>query len=628
MAEKRRWYNADPDQVRAAIRFAVAIMVADAVMLLVYGTTITAAIGSFAVIVILFFLDFDGSFRERLVGTVTATAVGLFGVMIGCLVSPSTVASVITAFLVAAVFCFIRVLHGYVAKSAVGLVISFFLPVMVSATPAQLPEFAGAWLLGSGLAISATLFLLPRQRSGRVRAALATWLNKAADLTRALGRGSDLTEHVEELHSAQSALQHQLHDGSALPGAVGRRQRALALMVEQARSSQPVADMLIPLPDEDKSTLASTSADAYATAGALISGEKVEGSMPDVPLARAADLDDLAGAHTDQVLAHYPVRLMSLIAMSQLWLAGITRGIVAPRPDVGEITEQSTWGTLVADLHWRSVWMRNALRTGLGAAGCVFLVRELGLNHGLWVLLAALACFQGAFSASATWRSLVQIAAGSAAGVLVAGALLMVSTPRLAFIVLLPLSALLAKFAKERSLRLAQFTYTPFALVNLAVLEWPPEMGAAAVRVFDIVLGACVAAVITLLVFPNGIGPLIVRLQEVALLTSEEYLASRITAARGQLAEAPIERTTCTQAIVAFEHAVEAGYLGAPQTHDPVLKSRERAAALARDRLVGGDVCADLAPRRTEPGMPVVCDAIASWWETFLSSRSPEPRLG
>lgn len=606
-----RW-RPSSEQLRAATRFAIAIVITDAVLLAVYGETIDAALGSFAVIINLYFLDFSGSFRERLTGTLVATGVGAAGITLGAVVGFSAIGSVVAAFIVAAVLCYLRILHGYVAKAAVGMAVTFFLPVMIAATPTQIPNLLGAWLLGSVLAGLGALFLLPHRRSGRVRDSLHTWLQTAASLTDELAQGQH--SQVRALQQADDALQRTVYSATSMPGMVGTRQRALARMVEEAGSAQPVAELLVP----STAALTTTTSTAFASAATLVSGAASQRPLPDLAVARSKDLNDLAGQPTPEVLAHYPIRLMSLIAMSQLWLAGVTRGVDAPKPDVGDIRDSSPRAILVADLNWQSVWMRNALRTGLGAAGCVLLVRALGLDHGLWVVLAALACLQGAFSASASWRSLLHMAAGSAAGVLVAGALLLMSTPRFAFLILLPLSAFAAKLAKERSLRVTQFAYAPFALINLAVLEWPPDVGMGAVRVIDIILGATVAAVVTLLVYPSGAGGLIFRLQATATDISQRHLAAQIAAARGERPGDHPGREACTRAIAAFEHALEVGYITAPSTVDPVLQEHQRAVVLARDRLVGADECTALAARRDLPGMAGVCDAIASWWAAFL----------
>ena len=85
---------------------------------------------SFATVAALYFLDFDGSTRERLGGYAAATAVGLVGLVIGTFVAHTLWLAAIAALFVAFAFAFARVLRGYVARSAVGVQMAFVLAVL------------------------------------------------------------------------------------------------------------------------------------------------------------------------------------------------------------------------------------------------------------------------------------------------------------------------------------------------------------------------------------------------------------------------------------------------------------------------------------------------------------------
>ena len=70
-------------RVGSAIRFAVTVLVADLIGVALFKGHSAATYTSFAVVSALYFLDFDGSWRERLGGYAAATAVGLVGVLVG-----------------------------------------------------------------------------------------------------------------------------------------------------------------------------------------------------------------------------------------------------------------------------------------------------------------------------------------------------------------------------------------------------------------------------------------------------------------------------------------------------------------------------------------------------------------
>ncbi|MEG0029185.1 MAG: hypothetical protein RR713_07440, partial [Aurantimicrobium sp.] len=70
---------------RSSLRFAITVVVVDAIVHFLFGSTPAALLGSFAVAIHLYFLDFDGDARERFTGHGIATLVGAGAVVIGVL---------------------------------------------------------------------------------------------------------------------------------------------------------------------------------------------------------------------------------------------------------------------------------------------------------------------------------------------------------------------------------------------------------------------------------------------------------------------------------------------------------------------------------------------------------------
>lgn len=608
---------------RSSLRFAITIVAVDVIVHFVYGSTPAALLGSFAVAIHLYFLDFDGDVRERFTGHGIATLVGALAVVLGVLCAQPLWLAVAAALVVSSLFAYARVLRGYVARSAVGLQGAFFLPLMIPATMADMPSLLGGWLIGNGVSILAALALLPHYRTGVVRRALAEWLKAAANLAGAAATRQPLDPAIEELKQCRNVLIGQVTGSYTRPGAVGRSQRALASMVAGARWSMPVAKTLLPQHASDGSNLAAQSQTAYLAAADLVLGVNVDQPLPNVPQQRLTDLQSLADQPQEVVRAHYPVRLLSISAMAQLFRAAQSRGKVASTPDVGSMPDENPLAILRANLRWNSLWLHNALRTGLGTAASVLLVRLIGLEHGVWVILAALSVTQVTFTATSGTKAMLKIVGGAIAGVVLAGVIIVFHLPYVVFLIALPVFAFLAKIMQSKDMFFAQMTYTPFALINLSVLAWPPHKGIEVLRVEDILLGATVAAVFTLLVFPLGINRLVAGLQVQALTTSRNYLQSSLASLREGKELSPARRSASMNAIRAYEDALDAAFMSARVDSD-ALEEHENAAALARDYLIGGDTCVELLDMGTKnPQLLPVGQELSLWWQEFLSQKKP-----
>lgn len=608
--------------VRSALRFAVTIVAADLIIHAIYGSATAAMLGSVAVIVHLYFLDFDGTFRERLTGQGIATLIGAVAVVLGTLCAGNIWVSVTAAFVISSSFAYARVLRGYVARSAVGLQAAFFLPLMVPVTLSEMPSLLGAWLIGSAIAVLAALVVLPHRRTGAVRIALSQWLKAAASLSASIAQGKDLSAAISELHRCRDELLTQVTGSYTRPGAVSKRQRALASMVAGARWSMPVVDVISPQDKADPSVLAQESARAYLLASEIVEGKQVTEALPDLPTSREQDLETLVGLKPEVIQAHYPARLLSIGAMNLLYRSAQSEGRSAPIPDVGQLTDEKPLMVLRANFGWKSLWLHNALRTGFGAAVCVLLVRLIGLEHGLWVILAALSVTQVTFSAVTGTKAMLKIVGGAIGGVVLASLILLFHLPYAVFLIALPISAFLAKRMQSESIFLAQLAYTPFALINLSVLVWPPGKGLEILRVEDILLGAAVAAGFSVLVFPLGINRLVTKLQHTATTTAHSYVTAAVSLTQEEKPVAGASRDKCVKAILEYENALDAAFMSARATND-VLLVHEFASAQARDYLVGGDTCTQLSEKaQAEPALVPVARELTLWWKVFLTQHA------
>lgn len=608
------------DRLRSAVRFAVSVGVADAIALHVYASTAAAVMTSFAVIVMLYFLDFGGIAVDRLAGYTCATGLGVALICSGVAVAWSTPLSLVAAFVVVAAVSYARILRGYVSRSVVGLSAAFLWPVMLPAQVSELGTLVGAWLVGCAVAVVAALVVLPHRRTGLIRKAMVTWLHSAGAFVSTQVAGPTRGELVAAMSAASGALARAIASPSCSLGAVGPRDRALAEMASRALWAEPLAASTVAAQDPRDEPLATATATAFVSAASLVEGGSPK--VPDLEGVRAAHLASLGEREADALTTAYPLRLVSDFASLQLWLAGLMRGRRLPRPEVGDVSLERPWTLIWRSIGRRSVWLRTALLAGVGAAICVAIVRALGIEHGLWVALAAIICFQGSFSAMSGWRRLVGAALGAATGVLLGGVLIALRPSHAVFLLLLPLAAFGAKAAQGRSVHLTQFAFTVFVLVNIAVLQFPPDLSLASDRLRDITLGAAVAALLTCLFFPTGIRGLLVRLSTNASDAATTYLAAGIARATDS-SDLP-DRRPVVEAIASFEGALAAGHL-AMRTRDPDLAALDRTHARARECLLGGDICAALA-ERSEAHSGVVAAAAATWWSGVLEDVRREVR--
>lgn len=618
------------DRVRSALRFAITLAITDVALVVLFGSTTAAVLGSFAVIAQLYFMDFDGDARQRAVGHTAAGLAGIVAVMLGTLAARPLWLAIIITLVVSGLLAYGRVLRGYVARASIGLQAAFFLPLMAAPALSELPSLVAAWALGSVLSILSALVLLPHRSPGLVRAGLGAWLRAAGQLTFAVeGQRSstDVAQAKQDLIKARDQLLAIFTNSVIRPGVLDRRQWALSEMVDRAFSSMPLVDIIAASPRVKHSALADCTARAFEQAAVLVTNGKVDQPLVDLARVRKQDLHGLIPIPKSALQPYYVVRLLSIGAMTQLWLAATTRGLIAPTPDVGQLPSQTARSLLLANANWRSVWFQNALRTAIGAAVCVGLVRELDLQHGLWVVLAALTCIQGTFSAPATARTMLLVVLGSVAGVCFAAALAATRPAEWLLPLLLLALALAAKWKQGSGSFLSQFLYTPMALVNLTLLSWPPQRGVLEIRVEDICLGCLVAALLTVAVFPLGVRPLLTQLQSVAQRTSSEYLSATLIAVEDAVTKIRAEssaidldqvRQQCATSILDYENALDTAYMQTSSVNAD-LADFERQAALARDRLTGGDVCRQLAlDQGREPGLAPVVTAFADWWRTNL----------
>jgi uncharacterized membrane protein YccC len=561
----------------SAIRFAVTITVVDLLAVKIFPAQGVPMFASMAVVAALYFLDFDGSWRERLGGYAIATAVGLVGLVVGVLVTNPLWLAVVAAFAIAFGFGLARVLRGYVARSAIGVQLAFLLCLLTPATPGEFDSYLAAWALGSLASVVAALTIFPLHHTGQVRRAIAAWCREASVLPAALGTNA-AAEVTRELEQARDDLLDQAAGTVVRPGLVSRRMRALQRMrgqIEQATRTMGSFSAASTPDIAQGVALAQASHDAFLTAASAVEVGDGPVDLADMDRARredeessvewtAAQLHSGGGAAVDALVRHNGERVLSISADVMQNLAARSCGEKLAGAELGLDVLTSVRQQLKDNLTLKSIWLRNAVRTGIAVSGAVLIARLLGLEHGFWVVVTSLSLVQVTFTAGASSRSAVRTSFGVVAGVVVSGALMWVLPQAWMSIALLPVLAFFAKWATAGGPLLGQFAYTPFAVVNLAVLSWPQPIGVIGVRIEDVVIGVAVGLVATWIVLPRGQLGLISAAREDAQEQGKAAVAESlalIAAPRPDRVGAHAQHLAFAHAVNRFCDAVDAAYM-------------------------------------------------------------------
>lgn len=612
-------------RVGSAIRFAVTVLVADLIGVALFKGHSAATYTSFAVVSALYFLDFDGSWRERLGGYAAATAVGLVGVLVGTSVANVVWIAAIAALVVGFAFAFARVLRGYVARSAVGVQMAFLLAVLSPAKPIDLGWYLLAWLTGSVIAGIAALTIFPHQHTGQLRAALSRWCETARDLALVMSTSQAATG-MADLEQARDDLRRQWEGTVIRPGLVSRRMRALMQMrLEAARATRSLASLIGSRPpSEHAEPLSDISAEGLRVAATMVAHG--DSAMPLTPVdqARQADADRAeqwtaealrtsGSAAVDALERHNAVRVLSISADAMQSLAARFAGAVCVAARLGLPLERSVAEQLRSNLSPRSYWLRNAIRSAIAVAAAIVIARLLGLQHGVWVAAAALSVIQVTFTSGGASRSALRTALGSAIGVAAAGLIIWVIPQWWMLAVLLPLAAFLAKWSAIGLPLLGQFAYAPFSVINVAVLSWPQPLHLVDVRFQDVSIAMVVALLATLLTFPHGLS----RIIESGWATAREAAQSCLRSATSLLTDTAPPATEAAEAehrlaraTTAFVDTSDASFMST-RTESPALTRLSAREAWLFETLLVSAIFRAFSEAAGRPAdVPVLADAL------------------
>ena len=502
-------------RLAAALRFGITVTAVNLIALALFGPGTFATSASFSVISSLYFLDYDGGFRERFGAYSMATLVAFLGMGVGILVQGHIVVIVVAAFVIGFGFAAARAFRGFIARSFIGAQLAFVLAVFTSDAPSHAHELLGGWLLGAILSLFAALTVFPRHHSGVLRSALSAWALAAADYIRTdIANRSVAAENVKLYRDKLDEIDR----GDMIAGLWSPRTRALSAMTLQVHEVTGMLDFIPPTVEQEQSQkdLATASSQALENAAAMVLLGAQPREFSSLMKLRDADFDAARQAYsrtrdTAAVSDRLNLRVFSIAAESMEVLSAASQGWKHPQWPLIIEPEHSFMSILKRAFSADSVWFFHGLRTGFALAMSILIATLLGLEHGVWVVMTTLSVISISFSTSASSKTSLGAVWGMLIGVSFSVGLVFINPPMTVFAVVVFLLAIAAKWLLPTNMFLAQLSYTPFAVANATLLGWPEQRGINIERVEDILVGVVVGVVATFLTFPFGMRKLLER---------------------------------------------------------------------------------------------------------------------
>lgn len=543
-------WGRDPGGIglRRGIRAAIALPVAVAITLYLAQDDTGAVFTAFGTCGLLITADYAGSWQRRLSSYLITGLAGTVVLAIGWAASQSIVAAIVVTAALGFALSFVALLRGMLAVGAPALLLVYIVAVCVGGPPSAMPSYVLGWWVAVVISTLAALLVLPHDVRHDIRIAMARAFAAGRDAVQCAA--SPTATEAERLATANAFGQavaelNRTYDGKPYrPTGASQRDRALALLVSHLSNTgliftatpdvaprdlppvdgrQQMTDALIAAMDE----LSRCMTDASILPSALLLDDARElhrrASTAWVLEQSAAGtpVDEIAAVvHADHTLRIAVVMAEQSVELARQANGGEDEDLVYEPP-----LPVRNWATVMrAHVSWHSPWLRIAVRTGLGLALAITVVQLTGVEHGFWVLLGVTAVLR--YDMTATRRFALYAVIGTVVGVALGTLVLMaVGGDAAAIWVALPITVFLAAWAPVvTNFPLGQAAFSMFILVLLGIVQWPPDLRAGLVRVEDIAIGAGVAFIVGVLLWPSGAAGVLHREVAGAIRASRDYL--------------------------------------------------------------------------------------------------------
>lgn len=611
--------NRDPelDAFRRAARAAMVIPVSAGIGFAVGNgqTPLFAIFGSIALLIV---VDFPGNRSGRATSYAGLAAIGAVLITIGTLVAPFPWLSVAAMFVLGIAVSFAGVLSTSIAAGQRATLLTFVLPACTPTGPVG--ERLLGWFIALAVCVPAALYLLPprhhddlRRHAARVCAALAHHLeghddrrsvNRAMNALWANYVGSDY--RPVGLTAGSRALVRVVDDLEWLCDRVQDETATnLGVMTEPAvRVLRASARLLRIARPADREPARAELEDALTELRKVAQGRYRE------------DIAELLEGSTDTEAVEIGQRLLTrrtfgaTVAATGRVIAGAAAADARPvlmrvlgrqLPETGAAVRVLSEAQAVANipsgyLATRAVVVRNSLRTGLGLALAVATTHLFPVEHGFWVVLAAMSVLRS--SALTTGTRVFRAVLGTVGGFVLGAVIIeLIGVEPAVLWPVLPIVAFIAAYVPEvASFAAGQAAFTMLVLIVFNLIA-PSGWAVGLVRIEDIVVGGVVGLVVSLLLWPRGSGKAATTAIDSAFGIGTRYLNAAVSRVTHGTSEAAVTELSY-QALTASrtvddgirQYLSESG--GPTDNRGPVVRRANRAIRLR----IAADLIADVPP--------------------------------
>ena len=544
---KDRINQRDPehDAFRRAIRAAIVLPIAAAVGFAIGSGSQTPLFAIFGSVALLITVDFPGNRPARALAYGGLGINGFVLITIGSLVAPIPWLAVLTMFVLAVVVTFSGVLSESVAAGQRSTLLTFVLPACTPVGP--IPERLLGWSIALALAVPAAMFLLPPRHHDELR-------RHAALTCRALADRLEGAATSDDVSSAMGALRANFLGADFRPVGLTAGSRALVRVVDDLQwlsdritdtSGELLAEMRDPLVQvlRESARVLSTPrvADRDAHRASLANALAVQRLIAQSRY--RDDIVEILGETNDataigvgrKLLTRRTVsgcvgatgRVIGLAAAADarpVWARVLGRRLPESGAADRVLSESQALTSLPGGfLATRAVVVRNSVRTGLGLALAVAVTHVFPVEHGFWVVLGAMSVLRS--SALTTGTRVVRAVVGTTIGFLLGVAFIeLMGVDPIVLWAALPVVAFGSAYVPEvASFVAGQAMFTMMVLIIFNVIS-PSGWQVGLIRVEDVVVGALVGAVVSLLLWPRGAAARVSRAVDAAIGAGATYL--------------------------------------------------------------------------------------------------------
>ena len=523
--ERLRTKDPDRDGLRRAIRAAVVVPLAAGLARVLVGGTATplfAALGAYWLMVV---TDFPGNRQNRAVAYLGLGLNGSILIVLGTLVTRVAWLAVMLTLILGVAVTMAGALSETMSAGQRTTLLCFVWPVCTPVGPAG--ERLLGWLIALALCAPASLFLLPPRHHDALRRNAARVCAALADRIEGSGSTAEVSTSMDRLRATFLAAGSRPVGLTAGSRALMRVVDHLGLVSERVDDDTAVALGPVRQPAVDVMRCCARVLDASHLTDRAARRAALDQALPRLQsLARGRYRDDVGlvlSAPDDAAAIAIGRRLLtcrviattirlagSLIAAAAaadarpVWARAL--GLRLPPTGFGDriVPETVTITAVPAGfLRTHSVVARNSVRTGVGLALAVAVSHLFPVLHGFWVVLGTMAVL--ASSALVTRTKMVQAVTGAAVGVTVAAVLIAAFTIAPAALwSLLPIAVFGSAYLPRLfSFAVAQAVTTLTTLIILDLMI-PTGWRIGLLRIEDVVMGAGVGMVVSLLLWPRG----------------------------------------------------------------------------------------------------------------------------